>query len=239
VWGGFAATAAVRAAAIEASSAVDRAGRSAIGAPPHVASVSESKRKRAIDLMIATLAFIALAPLFVSLAIVVILDSGWPPLFSQGRVGLDGRPFRVWKFRTMIRDAESRRGELVAMNEAPFPAFKMRHDPRITRVGRLLRRSSVDELPQLWNVLRGEMSVVGPRPPLPEEVTHYDAAALRRLRARPGITGVWQIENRHRLGGTFEDWVQRDVEYIDRWTLRLDVVLMIKTVRAVARMTGQ
>jgi lipopolysaccharide/colanic/teichoic acid biosynthesis glycosyltransferase len=139
----------------------------------------------------------------------------------------------------MVRDAETRRDGLAHLNEAPFPAFKVRNDPRITRVGRFLRKSSLDEVPQLWNVIRGDMSLVGPRPALPGEVIHYDETAMRRLAARPGITGIWQIEFRHWGTGGFREWMEMDVGYVDGWTLGLDVRILARTVGAVLRMTGR
>jgi lipopolysaccharide/colanic/teichoic acid biosynthesis glycosyltransferase len=192
-----------------------------------------------MDVAIASMGLIGLAPLFIFVSTAIIVDSGWPPLYTQGRIGLLGRAFRMWKFRTMRRGAHELRSALLARNEAPFPVFKLHDDPRVTRVGRLLRRSSLDELPQLWNVLRGEMSLVGPRPPLPEEVAEYDAHAFRRLAARPGLTGTWQIERRRRDDITFEEWVSMDLAYLDGWRFRDDLRLMLRTLAAVARMTGE
>ena len=192
-----------------------------------------------MDVVIASVGLVGLAPLFMLVTTAIIVDSGWPPLYTQERVGLLGRPFRMWKFRTMRRGAHELRSSLLARNEAPFPVFKLHDDPRVTRVGRLLRRSSLDELPQLWNVLRGEMSLVGPRPPLPEEVAAYDATAFERLAARPGVTCTWQIERRHRGDITFEEWVSMDLAYLERWRLRDDLRLMLRTLGAVARLTGE
>jgi lipopolysaccharide/colanic/teichoic acid biosynthesis glycosyltransferase len=138
----------------------------------------------------------------------------------------------------MVTDAEASREKYKDLNAAPFPAFKIRDDPRITRVGGFLRRSSLDELPQLWNVVRGEMSMVGPRPPLPEEVAHYDDFALQRLAVRPGITCLWQLDRRHRADSTFREWVEKDLEYIRHWSLGTDLVLICRTAVAVLRMTG-
>jgi lipopolysaccharide/colanic/teichoic acid biosynthesis glycosyltransferase len=191
-----------------------------------------------MDVVVASLGLIGLAPVFIFVSIAIIVDSGWPPLYTQERSGLLGRRFRMLKFRTMRRGAHELRSSLLARNEGPFPVFKLHDDPRVTRVGRLLRRSSLDELPQLWNVVRNEMSLVGPRPPLPEEVAEYDAQALRRLTARPGLTGTWQIERRRRDDITFEEWVSMDLAYLDGWRLRDDVRLLLRTLGAVARMTG-
>jgi len=192
-----------------------------------------------MDVVIASLGLVGLAPLFIFVSIAIIVDSGWPPLYTQERVGLLGRRFRMWKFRTMRRGAHELRSTLLSRNEAPFPVFKLHDDPRVTRAGRLLRRSSLDELPQLWNVLRGEMSLVGPRPPLPEEVAEYDARALKRLTARPGLTGTWQIERRRRDDITFDEWVGMDLAYLEGWRLRDDLRLMLRTLGVVARMTGE
>lgn len=211
-------------------------------APDRVAPlppVATSRTKRVVDFSTAGLGLVLTSWLLLGVAIAVVLDSGWPPLFSQERVGLSGRRFRMWKFRTMVTNAEAMKSDLAHLNEAPFPAFKLRNDPRTTRVGRYLRMSSLDELPQLWNVLQGHMSLVGPRPALPAEVIHYDETAMRRLAARPGITGAWQIEFRHHGKAGFSDWVQKDLGYVEGWSLALDAELLAKTVGAVFRMTGR
>jgi lipopolysaccharide/colanic/teichoic acid biosynthesis glycosyltransferase len=200
--------------------------------------VARSASKRFLDAVLATVGLIALAPVLLLVCAAIVVDSGWPPTFAQERVGFRGRPFRMWKLRTMTRDAETRRAPLLVLNEAPFPAFKLHDDPRVTRVGRLLRRASLDELPQLWNVVRGEMSLVGPRPPLAEEVARYDAVAYRRLAARPGLTCTWQIERRRRADITFEDWVRMDLEYLVHWDLVLDIRLILRTFQAIARFSG-
>jgi lipopolysaccharide/colanic/teichoic acid biosynthesis glycosyltransferase len=192
-----------------------------------------------MDVVLASFGLIVLAPLCILISTAIIVDSGWPPLYTQERVGLLGRRFRMWKFRTMRRGAHELRSTLLSRNEAPFPVFKLHDDPRVTRVGRLLRRSSLDELPQLWNVVRNEMSLVGPRPPLPEEVAEYDAHAFGRLAARPGLTCTWQIERRRRGDITFEEWLRMDLAYLDGWRVARDVRLMLRTVGAVARMTGE
>ena len=194
--------------------------------------------KRCMDVALAAVALVLLLPLLLLVAIAATIDSGWPILYGQNRVGLNGRRFRMWKFRTMVRDADNLRASLEHLNEAPFPAFKMRNDPRITRVGRVLRRTRVDELPQLWNVLRGDMSFVGPRPPLPSEVEHYNELARRRLVVRPGITCTWQVTGRLADAATFEDWVRTDLAYIDGWSLWLDFILLYQTLQLVIRMKG-
>ena len=192
-----------------------------------------------MDVVLATIGLILLAPFFVVASAAIVIDSGWPPLYTQERIGAGGRPFRMWKFRSMRRGAHELRATLLPRNQAPFPVFKLRDDPRVTRVGRWLRRSSLDELPQLWNVLRGDMSLVGPRPPLREEVAEYDDRAWRRLEVRPGLTGTWQVERRRRDDISFDEWVDMDLGYIERWRLRDDARVLLRTVGAVARMTGE
>jgi exopolysaccharide biosynthesis polyprenyl glycosylphosphotransferase len=186
--------------------------------------------KRAVDLVASAFGTLLISPLLLGIAIAIRLDDGGPVLFRQRRIGLHGRSFEVIKFRSMNADAEARRAELAHMNELRGPVFKVTNDPRITKVGRFLRRTSLDELPQLFNVLRGEMSLVGPRPPLPSEVEGYDLWHRRRLSMKPGITGLWQV--RDRRAEDFDTWVQADLEYIDRWSLWLDVKILFKTIPA-------
>ena len=193
--------------------------------------------KRALDVAVSGAALVLLSPVLLVIAVAIAADSGRPILFTQERVGLHGRRFRLLKFRTMARDAEARRAELVEHNEVHGPAFKVTDDPRITRVGRFLRRTSLDELPQLWNVLIGEMSLVGPRPPLPGEVVDYDLWHRRRLSMKPGITGLWQIEARR--DADFDRWVEKDLEYIDRWSPLLDLQILLRTIPAVLRAQGR
>jgi lipopolysaccharide/colanic/teichoic acid biosynthesis glycosyltransferase len=201
--------------------------------------IARSRAKRAIDVAIATVGLAALIPLMLLIAMAILATSGRPVLFAQARVGKHGRTFTCWKFRTMVRDAELLREDLIGLNEAPFPAFKLSRDPRVTRVGRFLRMSSFDELPQLWNVFRGDMSIVGPRPPLPSEVAHYDASAMQRLAARPGLTCTWQIHSRNRSAMTFDEWVRSDLDYIRTWSLVVDLRLMVRTLAEVIRMSGR
>lgn len=186
--------------------------------------------KRVLDLVVASLGLVVLAPLFTVIAAWIVVVDGRPVLFRQERVGLHGRPFRVVKFRTMTPDAETRRDELADRNEIRGPAFKVTDDPRLTRTGRVLRATSLDELPQLWNVLLGEMSIVGPRPPLPTEVADYDLWHRRRLSMKPGITGLWQVEARR--DEDFDRWVALDLAYIDRWSVWLDLKIMVRTIPA-------
>ena len=192
--------------------------------------------KRVVDVVCASALLLLLSPVLAIAAIASKLDSKGPVLFRQKRCGLNGRLFDVFKLRSMHVDAEKRRGELVALNEMDGPVFKIRNDPRITRVGRVLRRLSIDELPQLWNVVRGEMSLVGPRPPIPGEVDEYDVAQRRRLSMRPGITCLWQVEGRNTIG--FTEWVRLDLKYIDRWSLLLDLKILLRTLPAVVKGTG-
>ena len=186
--------------------------------------------KRILDVVIAALALVALAPVLALIAVAIKLEDGGPVFFRQTRSGLHGRPFRIVKFRTMVPDAEARLFDLADLNEISGHAFKVADDPRITRVGRVLRRTSLDELPQFWNALRGEMSIVGPRPPLPSEVADYDLWHRRRLSMKPGITGLWQVSAR--LEAEFDRWVELDLNYIDRWSLWLDLKIMVRTVPA-------
>jgi len=192
--------------------------------------------KRIIDVAVAAVGLVITAPLLAVVALLVLVRDGRPVLFSQNRVGLHGRLFRIHKFRTMVHDAEALQADLIDRNERRGPAFKLRDDPRLTRLGRVLRRLSLDELPQLWNVLVGEMSLVGPRPPLPREVERYDAWHRRRLSMPPGMTGLWQISAR--TAEEFDDWVTLDMRYIDSWSLKGDARILMRTVPAVLRMTG-
>jgi exopolysaccharide biosynthesis polyprenyl glycosylphosphotransferase len=193
--------------------------------------------KRALDIVGALVGLIVLSPVMAVVALAILVRDGQPILFTQERVGLHGRPFRLLKFRTMVPDAEAHLSALLDQNERNGHAFKMTNDPRVTRLGRTLRRTSLDELPQLWNVLRGEMSLVGPRPPLPREVADYDGWHRRRLSMKPGMTGLWQIEARH--DPDFDAWVERDLAYIDSWSLLLDLRILARTVPAVLAGTGR
>jgi lipopolysaccharide/colanic/teichoic acid biosynthesis glycosyltransferase len=192
--------------------------------------------KRALDvvLSLALLALTSPAVLLAMLAIVAV--SGGSPIYRQDRVGLGGRRFRMFKLRTMVRGAHAMLPELRKFNEADGPVFKMRDDPRLHAVGAFLRRTSIDELPNFLNVLLGEMAIVGPRPPLPEEVAHYDGYALRRLVVKPGITCLWQISGRSHL--SFEEWMALDNAYIDHWSPWYDLAIVAKTVPAVLRGVG-
>jgi exopolysaccharide biosynthesis polyprenyl glycosylphosphotransferase len=186
--------------------------------------------KRLLDIGLASLGLLLLSPVFVVLAGWVLLLDGRPVFFRQVRVGLHGRPFRVVKFRTMVPDAEALLADLADLNEIKGHAFKLSDDPRLSRTGRILRATSLDELPQLWNVLRGQMSLVGPRPPLPTEVAGYDLWHRRRLSMKPGITGLWQVEARR--DEDFDRWVELDLAYIDRWSVWLDLKIIVRTIPA-------
>jgi len=177
-------------------------------------------------------------PIFVLIGIVIKFTSKGPIIFKQKRVGLHGREFYIYKFRTMMQDAEKMQAGLMGQNEVSGPVFKIKNDPRITRVGKFLRKTSMDELPQFFNVLKGDMSLVGPRPPIMNEVNQYKPWQLRRLSMRPGITCTWQILP-HRNKISFEDWMRLDLQYIDNWSLQQDFILTFKTVRAVIMGSGQ
>ena len=171
-----------------------------------------------------------------SVDLAVWLHDRGPILFRQVRVGQNGRPFHCLKFRSMCLDAEAKQKELMALNEEDGPVFKIKRDPRITPIGALLRKYSLDELPQLFNVLKGDMSLVGPRPPIPAEVEQYDWWQRRRLSVRPGITCIWQVFGRNRV--PFERWMEMDLQYIDNWSLSMDVKLLARTVGTVVKGTG-
>jgi exopolysaccharide biosynthesis polyprenyl glycosylphosphotransferase len=193
--------------------------------------------KSAFDRTVSLVALVLLAPVCLVIAALVRLDSPGPAFFRQQRVGRGGSTFTLWKFRSMHADAERELEALIESNEhAGSPVFKMRADPRVTRVGRFLRRTSLDELPQLLNVLRGQMSLVGPRPPLPSEVEQYGRHVHRRLLVRPGLTGVWQVSGRSEL--SWEESVRLDLHYVENWTLWFDISILCRTVRAVARARG-
>ncbi|WP_413248303.1 sugar transferase [Sinomonas flava] len=192
--------------------------------------------KRSVDIVasLAILAVLSIPMLLVALAVFV--DDPGPVIFRQTRIGRAGKPFQMLKFRSMIVDAEARLKELQRDNEGAGLLFKMKHDPRITRLGRVLRRYSIDELPQLINVLRGEMSLVGPRPPLPSEVAGYDDFAHRRLLVKPGITGLWQVSGRSDL--SWEDSIRLDLYYVENWSLTQDFMIVLRTLRAVVGKSG-
>ena len=193
--------------------------------------------KRILDIVGSAILLVITLPIAAVIAIAIRRESTDGVLFRQERVGEHGRRFELYKFRTMVRGAEEQLEDLAHRNEVSGPAFKLTDDPRVTPIGRLLRRTSLDELPQLWNVLRGEMSLVGPRPPLPAEVEGYDVWHRRRLSMKPGMTGLWQVRARHEAN--FDRWVETDLEYIDSWSLLLDLKIMARTIPAVINREGR
>ena len=193
--------------------------------------------KKIMDIFGSLLGIIVLAPLMILMAIMIKISSPGPVIYKQPRVGLRGRQFELFKFRTMVANADDIKKELEELNEADGPAFKIADDPRVTNVGRFLRKTGLDELPQLFNVLKGEMSLIGPRPPLPEETTQYERWQLRRLSVKPGLSCFWQVKP-DRNSIKFEKWMELDLAYIDNWSLRLDFVILVKTIRTIFHKTG-
>ena len=192
--------------------------------------------KRVIDIGVSAVTLMLMAPVMALTALLIKLTSPGPVFFAQDRVGMNQRRFRLYKFRSMVVDADERKKELAHLNELDGPAFKIGNDPRITPLGRIIRKTSIDELPQLFNVLRGEMSLVGPRPPLPDEVSKYEWLFRRRLSVKPGITCVWQVSGRS--GTTFDEWMKMDKQYVENWSLLLDFKILLKTITAVLLCRG-
>jgi len=184
--------------------------------------------KRGIDVVFSLLVLVFTAPLIALITLTIKLDSPGPVLFRQDRVGKGGKPFTLYKFRSMMIGADEQKQLLRDLNEANGPIFKIKDDPRITRVGRLLRRFSLDELPQFYNVLRGDMSIIGPRPPLPEEVAQYQPWHMRRLEIAPGITGLWQVSGRSEL--PFDEMALLDIYYVEQWSPALDFKILLRTI---------
>lgn len=203
--------------------------------PPALISPLYHVAKRTVDIVGAAGALLMLLPLLLAVAVAIRLESRGPVLYSQFRLGEHGIPFRFYKFRSMVVDADRQRQALADRNEVTGPVFKMRVDPRITRVGRLIRKLSIDEMPQLWHVLRGQMSLVGPRPPIPEEVEHYEPWQRERLAVKPGLTCIWQISGRSDI--PFERWVELDIQYVRTRHFWLDMRLLLLTIPAV--LTGR
>lgn len=187
--------------------------------------------KRLIDIAASTVALVLLSPLLIGTAIAIKVTSPGPVLFKQKRVGLHGVCFDLLKFRSMVVNAEALKDKLMKQNEQTGPVFKMKNDPRITGIGAFIRRYSIDELPQLVNILRGDMTIVGPRPAVPKEVAQYKAWQRRRLSVRPGLTCYWQVGGRNSIG--FEDWMRLDLRYVDNWNLAVDMQLILQTFPAV------
>lgn len=191
--------------------------------------------KRAMDIVVSLLLIVLFLPLWLILPLLIRLDSPGPAFYCQTRVGRNGRLFRLFKFRSMVKEAAAMQQSLLPLNEMDGPVFKVKNDPRITRIGGFLRRTSLDEFPQFFNVLMGDMSLVGPRPPLPEEVSHYGNAQRKRLSIKPGITCLWQISGRNEI--RFDEWMRLDLQYIDHWSLVLDLQILFRTVLAI--LTGK
>jgi exopolysaccharide biosynthesis polyprenyl glycosylphosphotransferase len=186
---------------------------------------------KAVDITLSALVLLIGLPLWLCIALAIALTSKGPIIYKQMRIGLNGRPFQVYKFRTMYKDAEQRLSSLLAFNEAQGPIFKIKDDPRITPIGKFLRRTSFDEVPQFLNILRGEMSLVGPRPALPREVEEYDDLQKGRLAMKPGLTGLWQVRGRSDI--SFDEGVLMDLYYIQNWSLRLYFQTLLRTIPAV------
>ena len=192
--------------------------------------------KRAFDILASLLGLVLLSPLFLIVSIVIFIDDPHAsPIFAQTRVGKEGKKFRFYKFRSMVANAESLLDSLMDRNEVDGPAFKIKDDPRITRIGKVIRRTCIDELPQLWNVLKGDMSLVGPRPPLPNEVIQYTPYQRQRLKVKPGITCFWQIRP-NRNSCRFNEWVELDLKYIREACVRTDLKILLGTIRTVFRL---
>jgi len=195
--------------------------------------------KRMQDIVLSILGLLLLLPLLLLIALIIVIESpGESPIFIQERVGKNGKIFKFYKFRTMYPNAEQHLQELLDRNEMNGPVFKIKDDPRITKVGRILRKTSVDELPQLWNILKGDMSLVGPRPALPREVAQYDEHAMQRLAVTPGLTCYWQIQPK-RNSLSFEKWLELDLKYIEERSLLVDWRIMFGTISAVVHMEGE
>ncbi|OVE73489.1 hypothetical protein BVX93_01500 [bacterium B13(2017)] len=192
--------------------------------------------KRTIDILVSTLGIILLLPIFIIIIILIKFESCGPIFFVQNRCGLNGRIFKIYKFRTMVENAEQLKHHLLYKNEQTGPVFKIKTDPRVTRLGKFLRKYSIDEIPQLFNILMGDMSLVGPRPPIPNEVKKYKPWQRRRLSMRPGLTCIWQVSGRNAI--KFERWMELDLNYIDNWSLMLDFKLLLKTIPSVLLAKG-
>ena len=193
--------------------------------------------KRFFDIVLSLLGLIILSPVFLCVALAIKIDDAGPAFFKQKRVGKNGRYFYIYKVRSMYQDAEARKAELMEKNEMKGFMFKMTDDPRITKVGKFIRSTSIDELPQFWNVLKGDMSLVGTRPPTVDEFKQYEARHKRRLSMKPGLTGLWQVSGRSNIED-FEEVVRLDCEYIDNWSIQLDIQIILKTVVVIFKKVG-
>jgi exopolysaccharide biosynthesis polyprenyl glycosylphosphotransferase len=198
---------------------------------PQTLTTSALLVKRLMDIVGSMTCLVLFSPILAVIAVAIKLDSPGPIVFTATRIGMDGRGFTFYKFRTMVAGAEKQKRELLELNEASGPVFKIKKDPRTTRIGGYLRKYSLDELPQFINVLKGDMSLVGPRPPLPTEVAAYSPSDMTRLLVKPGLTGLWQVSGRSDV--SFEDMVRMDTEYMQNWSLLLDLKILLKTIPAV------
>ena len=195
--------------------------------------------RRTQDVILSLLALVVLSPVMLITAIAIMIDDpSAGPIFSQIRIGRNGKPFKFYKFRSMCANAEAKLDDLLDQNEMDGPVFKIKEDPRITRVGKFIRKTSIDELPQFYNVLKGDMSLVGTRPPTVDEFRQYESHQKRRLSAKPGITGLWQVSGRNEIKD-FEDVVKLDVQYIDNWSIGLDIKIILKTIKVVFEKGGE
>ncbi len=185
--------------------------------------------KRITDILVSLISLIFLSPVFVIIIILIKIDSKGPVIFSQYRVGKNGKTFKMYKFRSMVVNAEDLLKELKNKNEMSGPMFKIKHDPRVTKIGKFIRKTSLDELPQLINILKGDMSLVGPRPNLPREVKEFDTWMLDKLVVRPGLTCFWQVMGRNSIG--FIEWMKLDIKYVEERSYKLDIILILKTIR--------
>lgn len=215
---------------------VDFGGLSMVAFDSHPRKPWQEIGKQIFDFGITAVGLLLISPLMLVIALAIKLTSKGPVIFSQERVGVNGRIFKMYKFRSMVVDAEELKSKLTDRNEMSGPVFKIKNDPRVTTVGRFLRKTSLDELPQLWNVLKQDMSLVGPRPPLPSEVNMYDPRHRKRLVVKPGITCIWQISGRNEVD--FEQWMDMDIDYVDRWSFWLDMEILAKTVPVVLMRKG-
>lgn len=208
--------------------------------PPRPATTSYAVQralKRALDVVGALVLLVVLGPLLAAIALAILLTSGPPVLYRWRVVGQGGQPFTSYKFRTMVPNADALKPALLAQNTMRGPVFKIPNDPRVTPLGRVLRRCSLDELPQLWSVLKGDMSLVGPRPPLQAEYAHFTEQQRQKLAVKPGITCLWQVSGRNHIRD-FDEWVRLDLEYIRRWSLWLDLQILLRTIPAVISRRG-
>jgi exopolysaccharide biosynthesis polyprenyl glycosylphosphotransferase len=215
---------------------IDFDGLSMVDLNSHPRNPWQEMCKLLFDFCASAVGLVLISPLMLVIALAIKATSKGPVIFSQERVGLNGRIFKMYKFRSMVINAEELKAQLADMNEMSGPVFKIKNDPRVTKVGKFLRKTSLDELPQLWNVLKHDLSLVGPRPPLPSEVNKYDPKYYKRLSVMPGITCIWQISGRNKVD--FEQWMELDAEYIERWSFWLDMKILAKTVPMVLRGMG-